>query len=179
MEHRTNSRNKLKLYIFLVQKHQLLMLITAQANHNRTHNYCTYATVCAKAQWRLLCGNTTGSAQCHWIFVWSFQWISHFRQAKILHRHFLDILSKSVLCYQNSPHWEGRKINRHLHPQAPTHPPTHPSTYPHTPTHLQTHTHTNTHSSQIFQTVNITQTSDFVPIQNFKSSQDISVSAVC
>ena len=33
--------------------------------------------------------------------------------------------------------------------------------------------------SQIFQPLNIIQCSDFVPIQNFKTSQDGSVSAVC
>jgi len=69
MKHLTNNRNKVILDIFLVQLHQLQMLISAQGDHNHSHNYCIYTTVCAMAQCRMLCGNTPGGAQCHWIFV--------------------------------------------------------------------------------------------------------------
>ena len=68
----THSRNKVIVNIFLVQLHQLQMLISAQADHNHSHNYYIYATVCAMVKCRMLCGNTPGGAQCHWLLVWSF-----------------------------------------------------------------------------------------------------------
>ena len=42
----TNSRNKIILDIFLLQCHQLKMLLTFHADHNHSLNYCIYTTVC-------------------------------------------------------------------------------------------------------------------------------------
>lgn len=45
MKQWTNTRNKIILDIFLVQYHQLKILINAPADHNHSHNYCIYSTV--------------------------------------------------------------------------------------------------------------------------------------
>ena len=88
----------------------------------------------------MLFGKTPVGAQCHWINVWSFSWLLQNFQAKICHDHFLDILFKSVFCNRDSPHWEGRKINRYLHPNNP-------HTHPHIHTQTHTHTHAHTHTT--------------------------------
>ena len=49
MKQWTNSRNNIILDIFLVQYHQLKILITVPADHNHIHNYCMYTQL--SVQW--------------------------------------------------------------------------------------------------------------------------------
>jgi len=136
------------------------MLITACADHNHSHNYCIYATVCAMAWCRMVCGNTSESALCqsqlhHWITGLKFFMVfsvlpNKYSPWPLPSTHFPSQYSViSIHHTQNGGKW---------------------TSFNNPPLHLQ--------SCQIFQPLNITQCSDFVPIQNFKTSQDGSFSAV-
>ena len=111
------------------------------------------------ARCRMVCGNTQGALcqsqlQHSWTPAWSFSWFSQSCQAKIGHDHFPAYIFKSLFCNHHSWHSAVRKINQFC-------------------------THARAHMSQIFQPLNNTQCSHFLPISDFKTNQDGHVSAVC
>ena len=118
-----------------------------RTDHNHSHNYCIYASVCAMAWYRMVRGNTPGSAQLqsqlqHWIPAWIFSCFSQSCQAKIGHNNFLAHFPSQ---------YPWRKENKPVSTPPATHFPN-------------------------ISTINITQ---IVQIQNFQTSQLVSISVVC